>query len=345
MPAGCSLTWVRPHILTNSPPVPTYLPPAAQTLVLPLHRAAECWSRGPAVLVSSKVFLHHLCDFQFYTCACTSECAKCSYIYYFIGDPSLAALGAVQGRDKALYYRRGKGSPRRQVPCPRSHAQLRNVGARSWSWVGLSHLTKQSCPFRNEDSQGAVMSKVLSRTLQNTLAQWVKTPPASKRHRRHEFSPLGWEDPLDEEMATYSWSLAWRIPWTEEPGRLQSMGSQRVKHDWGPKHNSINHIFLSVLCTNPGTSLKTAKPLSTKSPVLHSENSWCDENTQMLKSEEVSVSLSPWKDGSSSEPCGPVDNEGDDNTYLPSYENERGHHTQISLTVSYTTVTHDNEYS
>ena len=48
------------------------------------------------------------------------------------------------------------------------------------------------------------MSKVLSRTLQNTLAQWVRTPPASKRHRRHEFSPLGWEDPLDEEMATYS---------------------------------------------------------------------------------------------------------------------------------------------
>ena len=50
-------------------------------------------------------------------------------------------------------------------------------------------------------------------------------------------------------------------------------------------------------------------------------------NTQMLKSEEVSVSLSPWKDGSSSEPCGPVDSEGDDNTYLASYENEQDHHT------------------
>ena len=47
----------------------------------------------------------------------------------------------------------------------------------------------------------------------------------------------------------------------------------------------------------------------------------------MLKSEEVSVSLSPWKDGSSSEPCGPVDSEGDDNTYLASYENEQDHHT------------------
>ena len=41
----------------------------------------------------------------------------------------------------------------------------------------------------------------------------------------------GWEDPLEKEMATHSSILAWRIPWTEEPGGLQSMGSQRVGHD------------------------------------------------------------------------------------------------------------------
>ena len=41
----------------------------------------------------------------------------------------------------------------------------------------------------------------------------------------------GWEDPLEEEMATHSSILAWVIPWTEEPGRLQSTGSQRVRHD------------------------------------------------------------------------------------------------------------------
>jgi len=39
---------------------------------------------------------------------------------------------------------------------------------------------------------------------------------------------LGWEDPLEKEMATYSSSVAWEIPWTEEPGRLQSTGLQRV---------------------------------------------------------------------------------------------------------------------
>ena len=42
----------------------------------------------------------------------------------------------------------------------------------------------------------------------------------------------GWKDPLEKEMATYSSILAWGIPWTEEPGGLQSMGSQRVRHDW-----------------------------------------------------------------------------------------------------------------
>ena len=42
---------------------------------------------------------------------------------------------------------------------------------------------------------------------------------------------LGWEDPLEEEMATHSSILAWRIPWTEEPGGLQSMGLQKVGND------------------------------------------------------------------------------------------------------------------
>ena len=42
---------------------------------------------------------------------------------------------------------------------------------------------------------------------------------------------LGWEDPLEKEMATHSSTITWKIPWTEEPGRLQSIGSQRVGHD------------------------------------------------------------------------------------------------------------------
>ena len=48
---------------------------------------------------------------------------------------------------------------------------------------------------------------------------------------RDRVQSLGWEDSLEKEMAIHSNTIAWKIPWTEEPGRLQSMGSQRVGHD------------------------------------------------------------------------------------------------------------------
>ena len=60
------------------------------------------------------------------------------------------------------------------------------------------------------------------------VAQSVKNLPAMQETH---VQSLGWEDPLEKKMATHSSSLAWRIPWTEEPGGLQSMESQRVKHD------------------------------------------------------------------------------------------------------------------
>ena len=60
------------------------------------------------------------------------------------------------------------------------------------------------------------------------VAQAVKCLPTMQETR---FQSLGGEDPLEKEMATHSSTLAWRIPWTEEPGGLQSMGSQRVVHD------------------------------------------------------------------------------------------------------------------
>ena len=67
---------------------------------------------------------------------------------------------------------------------------------------------------------------------------------------------LGQEDPLEKGMATYSNILAWRIPWTEEPGGLQTMGSERVRHDWAINtanqlqkeiinHSSEKYLYLS----------------------------------------------------------------------------------------------------
>ena len=60
------------------------------------------------------------------------------------------------------------------------------------------------------------------------MAQKVKRLPAV---RETWVRSLGWEDPLEKETTTHSSTLAWKIPWTEEPGRLQSMGLRRVGHD------------------------------------------------------------------------------------------------------------------
>ena len=60
------------------------------------------------------------------------------------------------------------------------------------------------------------------------MAQTVKNLPAMQETW---VQSLGWEDPLEKEMATHSSILAWKIPWMEEPGRLQSIQPQRVGHD------------------------------------------------------------------------------------------------------------------
>ena len=83
---------------------------------------------------------------------------------------------------------------------------------------------------------------------------------------------LDWEDPLELEVATCSNILAWEIPWTEEPGRPQAMGSQRVRHDWTTRHT----------CTYLGSSLPSHR---WEPPSLHwkvksaselpGESRWC----------------------------------------------------------------------
>ena len=69
------------------------------------------------------------------------------------------------------------------------------------------------------------------------VAQMVKNPPAIWETWVRF---LGWKDPVKEGMATHSRILAWEIPWTEEPGGLQSMGSLRVGHDRVTEHTSTH---------------------------------------------------------------------------------------------------------
>ena len=63
------------------------------------------------------------------------------------------------------------------------------------------------------------------------MAQWVNNPPAVQEMQETWVPFLAWENPLEDGLATHSSILAWRIPWTEEPGMLQSTGSQRVRRD------------------------------------------------------------------------------------------------------------------
>ena len=81
---------------------------------------------------------------------------------------------------------------------------------------GIFHVKMGSIKDRNDMDQDFLVS------------QTVKNLPAMQETR---VQSLGWEFPLENGRATHSSILAWRIPWTEEPGRLQSMGSQRVRHD------------------------------------------------------------------------------------------------------------------
>ena len=71
------------------------------------------------------------------------------------------------------------------------------------------------------------------------MAQWVKNLPAMQESQETWVQPLGQDDSLEEGMETHSSILAWRIPWTEKPGRLKSKGSQRAGHGWVTKQARI----------------------------------------------------------------------------------------------------------
>ena len=76
------------------------------------------------------------------------------------------------------------------------------------------------------------------------VAQMVRHLPAMWET---QVRSLGWEDPLEKEMATHSNTLAWKIPWMEEPGMLQSMGLQRVGHDGAASLSLFFSLLLNLV--------------------------------------------------------------------------------------------------
>ena len=102
----------------------------------------------------------------------------------------------------------------------------------------------------------------------------VKNPPAKARNIIDVGSVVGQEDPLEEGMATRSSVLAWRIPWTEEPGGLQSMGSQRVRH------NLATQMVKSLPAMRETWVRSLEKEMATHSSLLAWEIPWTDPWTE-----------------------------------------------------------------
>ena len=115
--------------------------------------------------------------------------------------------------------------------------------------------------------------------------------------------PLGWEDPLEKEMAPHSSALAWKIPWIEEPGGLQSMGSQRIRHDWVTEHVHLHahtcthihtHTLTHISCNNSEgksyayTSTFQEKRLNRKPEYHHVAAAPCHFLTSYYKREMIS---------------------------------------------------------
>ena len=93
-------------------------------------------------------------------------------------------------------------------------------------------------------AQSQTRLKRLSSSSSSGLLRWLSGKESTCQSRRLRRCGFNLEDPLEEEMATHSGILAWKIPWTEEPGRLQYMVSQRVGHDWAHIHVLIYIILL-----------------------------------------------------------------------------------------------------
>ena len=117
------------------------------------------------------------------------------------------------------------------------------------------------------------------------MAQMVKPLPAI----RETWVPsLGWEDPLEKEMATHSSSPAWRIPGMEEPGRLQSMGSQRVGHDWAI---ALHFTSVKIMATSSKRAYAIPRSAAPRTPAPAAVHCWPVPPQETLKHSSVSVSV------------------------------------------------------
>ena len=134
-------------------------------------------------------------------------------------------------------------------PTPGVHSNSRPLCWWCHPAISSSVVPISFCPQSLPASESSPMSQLFAWGGQSTgvssslVAQRLKRLPAI---RETWVRSLGWEDPLEKEMATYSSILAWKIPWAEKPGRLQSIESKEVRHDWA-SNISLYNWLLNIL--------------------------------------------------------------------------------------------------
>ena len=133
---------------------------------------------------------------------------------------------------------------------------MENVGLKSWKWQCITWICKKRKTPVMEDPSPETEGKKWGSTSGTGLSyihfdnlSLITSLPAVWEIR---VQSLGQKNPLKKEMATHSSILAWKIPWMEEPGRLQSMGLQRVGHDWATSFcfNNCLDVWRSILLCN-----------------------------------------------------------------------------------------------
>ena len=143
------------------------------------------------------------------------------------------------------------------------------------------------------------------------VAQCWKAHLTVQKTQETQVWSLGWEDPLEEEMATHSGILAWKISWTEDPGGLQPTGSQRVRQDWAAHthththtHTHVIDILLAIchsqlLCQLACFSLRISVPILAHCPSAlcqHRLKTNKQKHTQdLLCVRQIATGLGKWK--------------------------------------------------
>ena len=160
---------------------------------------------------------------------CVRFCCTTTWIRYniHISPPSWASLPPPY----PTHHRSQSWAPHAIQQLPTSYLLISSLTFKMM--VSLNLMEHSVVALKSYESYDRTASitfyKELSSYWTSLAAQMVK--PLSPMWETWVWA-LGWEDPLEKEMSIHSSTIAWKIPWTEEPGRLQSMGSQRVGHDW-----------------------------------------------------------------------------------------------------------------